>query len=68
MAVEKVWKCDLCGEFVSTDVLRRLGVRTVEDRPEMAEWVDVGPECHERPLSDVLVLAAEKRRVTEHGE
>ena len=67
MAVEKVWKCDLCGEFVPRDALRRLGVRTVDDRPDAADWVDIGPECHERPVSDVLVIAAEQRRVAENG-
>lgn len=61
MAVEKVWKCDLCGVFVEKDELRRLGVRTVADRMEDADVVDVGPECHSRPLSEVLVIAAEHR-------
>ena len=68
MAVEKVWKCDLCGEFVHKDLLRRVAVRTVEDRPDAADWVDIGPECHQRPVSELLVLAAEQRRVTENGE
>ena len=68
MAVEKVWKCDLCGEFVSTNALRRVGVRTVEDRPDAADWVDIGPECHGRPLSELLTIAAEQRRMAEHGE
>lgn len=68
MAVEKVWKCDLCGEFAHKDAIRRLAVRTVADRPEDADWVDVGPCCYQQPVSDVLTLAAEQRRVTENGE
>ena len=59
MATEKIWKCDLCGDFVSPGDLRRLSVRTAEDRPESGDVIDVGPECHARPISEVLTLAAE---------
>lgn len=68
MASEQVWKCDLCGEFVHPDALRRLAVRKVSDRPEAADNVDVGPECQNRPLSDVLALAADKRRESGYVE
>jgi hypothetical protein len=68
MAVEKVYKCDLCGEFVPRDALRRLGVRTLDDRPEDADQVDVGPCCHSRPVSDVILHGAELRRVAVDGE
>ena len=68
MAVEKVYKCDLCGEFVHKDALRRVGVRTIDDRPDAADWVDVGPCCYSRPLSDVILHAARQREVAENGE
>ena len=67
MAVEKVWKCDLCGEFVGTASLRRVGVRTVEDRPDAADWVDVGPCCHDALLSVVLTQAGLQRKLAENG-
>lgn len=68
MSVEKVYKCDLCGEYVHRDVVRRLAVRTMDDRPEDADNVDVGPCCYQRPVNDVLLHGAELRRVTVHGE
>ena len=68
MAVEKVYKCDLCGEFTDRAELRRLAVRTLEDRPEDADMVDVGPCCKDRPVSDVLAHGAELRRVAVDGE
>ena len=67
MAVEKVWKCDLCGEFVHQDALRRLGVRTLDDRPEDADIVEVGPCCWGRPVNDVILHAAEQREALRHG-
>ena len=68
MAVEKVWKCDLCGEFVHPDAVRRLAVRKVSDRPEDADNVDVGPECYSKPVGDVLILAGDKRAEAGHVE
>ena len=67
MAVEKAYKCDLCGEFVHRDALRRLGVRTMNDRPEDADLVDVGPCCYSRPVSDVLGHAARQREAVING-
>jgi len=54
MAIEKVYRCDLDGERIANGDVRRVGVRTVEDRPDAAEWVDIGPCCHARPISDLL--------------
>ena len=68
MAVEKVWKCDLCGEYAKATEVRRVHVRRTADRPEDAEVIDVGPECHGRTVSDVLVLANSKRAESGHVE
>lgn len=54
MAVEKVYKCDLCGEFVPQGKLRVLRVGLVEDRPEICERIDVGPECATRLIAEVF--------------
>lgn len=59
MAVERAYKCDLCGEFASKDDVRRVLVRHVEDRPDGAAWMEVGPECHGRPIGDLLMKAVE---------
>jgi hypothetical protein len=68
MAVEKVYKCDLCGEFVERGELVRLGVRKLDDRPEDADTVDVGPCCGEKPIVDVIAHGAELRRVAVDGD
>lgn len=68
MAIEKVYKCDLDGEFVAKDAVRRVGVRIIEDRPENADWLEVGPCCYGRPIGDLMAKAAEQRRLAEHGE
>ena len=62
MAVEKVYRCDLCGEYVTRDALKRAGVRGLDDRPEDADTVDIGPCCHTRPVADLLIHAAQLRR------
>ena len=68
MAIEKVYKCDLDGEFVVKDQVRRVGVRIIEDRPDNADWLEVGPCCHVRLVGDLIEKAAEQRRLAEHGE
>jgi hypothetical protein len=68
MAVEKVYKCDLCGEFVPKDALRRLGVRALADRVEDTDWVDVGPECHGATVLAVFDHAERLRGLAVHGE
>lgn len=67
MAVEKVYRCDLCGEFVERGELKRLGVRGLDDRPEDADNVDVGPCCGEKPIVDVIAHGTELRRVAVDG-
>lgn len=68
MAVEKVYRCDLCGEYVAKDALVRLGVRKLDDRPEDADSVDVGPCCYgDKPIVDVILHGAELRRETVDG-
>lgn len=68
MAVSKVYTCDLCGQPAERAGLARLGVRGLDDRPEDADNVDVGPCCRDKPVSDVLALAADARRVAVTGE
>jgi len=67
MAVEKVYKCDLCGEFVQRDELVRFGVRWLADRPEDADTVEVGPCCGERPVIDVIAHAKRVREEIVNG-
>lgn len=68
MSVEKVYKCDLCGEFRERPALMRLGVRGLDDRPEDADNVDVCADCHGKPVSDVMAVGLDMRRVTVHGQ
>ncbi len=59
MAVVKQYRCDLCGELATKSEIRRIGVRRDEDRTDGATWVDVGPCCHMKPISEFLVKAVE---------
>ena len=68
MSVEKVFKCDVGGEFRKRDELTRLGVRTMDDRPEDAENVDVCGEHAARPISEVLAVARDLREGGSGGE
>ena len=68
MSVERVFKCDVGGEFRKRDELTRLGVRTMDDRPEDAEHIDVCDEHAARPISEVLAIARDLREVTVNGE
>ena len=68
MSVEKVYKCDLCGEYRTRGDLMRLGVRGLDDRPEDVDNVDVGTCCRDKPVSDVIVLGQDLRRVAVNGE
>jgi hypothetical protein len=61
VSVEKVFKCDVGGEFRPRGELTRLGVRTMDDRPEDADNVDVCAEHADRPISEVLAVAADMR-------
>ncbi len=63
MAIERVVKCDFCGELVPLADRRRVGVRRDEDRPESAEYVDVCVPCRKRPAADLIELADAKRPV-----
>ena len=56
MAVVRVvqYKCDSCGEYAAKENLTVLRVGTVEDRPEDCERLDIGQECLDRPLRQVL--------------
>ncbi len=67
MSVEKVYKCDLCGEYAQRGGLSRLGVRTLDDRPEDAENVDVCARCGDRPVGEVLAAAAGMRQEVTAG-
>ena len=61
MSVEKVFKCDVGGELRPRAELTRLGVRSMDDRPEDADNVDVCAEHAQRPISEVLAVAAGMR-------
>jgi len=61
VSVEKVFKCDVGGEFRPRAELTRLGVRSMDDRPEDADNVDVCAEHAGRPISEVLAVAAGMR-------
>ena len=67
MAVSKVYVCDLCGQVRPRGELMRLGVRGLDDRPEDADNVDVGVCCRDKPVSDVLALGLDMRRVAVNG-
>ena len=67
MAVSKVYSCDLCDQEWPRAELMRLGVRGLDDRPEDADNVDVGPCCHGKPVDDVLAVAAAARQVAVNG-
>lgn len=62
MSVEKVYKCDLCGEFRKRDQLIRLGVRTLDDRPEDANNVDVCSTCYDKPVGDAVAIGQDMQR------
>jgi hypothetical protein len=68
MAIEKVYRCDLDGELTTKDAIRRVGVRLTEDRPDNADWLDIGPCCYSRPIGDLIIKAAERRKAIEDGE
>jgi hypothetical protein len=68
VAVEKVYKCDLCGEFVHKDAVRVARVGVLADRPEDCDRVDTGPCCWGRPIADLVSYAAGERKAAEDGE
>jgi hypothetical protein len=68
MAVEKSFKCDVCGEFIRRDQVAVVRVGTLEDRPEACDRLDVGPCCHARPVSDLLAAWRRVRKLNEEGE
>lgn len=65
MAVEKVFKCDLCGEFVTKDELATVRVGLREWRPEDYVVVDVGRCCAGRPIADLIAHAQAQPEWTE---
>ena len=67
MSVEKVFKCDVGGEYRPRAELTRLGVRSMDDRPEDADNVDVCAEHAQRPISEVLAVAADMRGRSGYG-
>jgi len=62
MAIERVVRCDSCGEYVKLEDRRRIGVRRDEDRPESADWVDLCPQCRDKHNVTWLVFYAETHR------
>jgi hypothetical protein len=62
MSIVKAFVCDIGGETCARDELMRLGVRTMDDRPEDADNVDVCVQ-HARlaPVAQVLAIAAKMR-------
>ena len=61
MAIERVVRCDFCGEFVSKEDRRRLAVRRDEDRPESAEYVDVCVPHQKLTLAELINYADGRR-------
>jgi hypothetical protein len=62
VAVEKVYKCDLCGEFTARETLMVVRVGMPDDRPEDAERIDVGPECRGRLVGELLTVYEDRVR------
>lgn len=62
MGVERVYRCDLNGEFVEKDEVVLIGVRKLDDRPEDADWLYIGPCCGEKPIVDLIAHGNELRR------
>jgi hypothetical protein len=59
MAVEKAYRCDVCGELRKPEDLTRHGIRHLDERPEDAENVDVCRDCARgRFISDLHEIAA----------
>jgi hypothetical protein len=61
MSIDKVFRCDIGGEIRKRDELMRLGVRTMDDRPEDADNVDVCAEHAARTIAEALEVAAAMR-------
>ena len=68
MAIVKLYECDLCQKRVQKEDVRRVGVRLIEDRPDNADWLLIGPCCHSQVIGVLMEKAADQRRITEHGE
>lgn len=60
MALEKVYRCDLCGEYTDMKKSSVLRVGKRDWRPEDYVGLDVGPCCAGKPVSDMLAVAAER--------
>jgi hypothetical protein len=62
MSISKVFVCDIGGETCDRSELMRLGVRTMDDRPEDADNVDVcGQHARLTPIAQALAVAAKMR-------
>lgn len=68
MAIERVVRCDICGEYVAKEDRRRLAVRRDEDRPESAEYVDVCVEHRKATLADLIDWADAHRVEVDYGD
>ena len=58
MAIEKTYKCDLSGEFVTKEELVTFRVGLRDWRPEDYVLVDVGRCCHDKTVTDLMEHAA----------
>lgn len=61
MAVEKVYRDDLSGEFVPEKTVMVFRVGQTKDRPEACERIEIGPGSLNRPISELVTLFWEKR-------
>jgi hypothetical protein len=61
MSVDKVFRCDICGEIRQRGELVRLGARLMDERPEDADNVDVCGDCQARPIAEVVGVMASMR-------
>ena len=67
MAIERVVRCDLCGDLVALPDRRRVAVRRDEDRPESAEYVDVCVGHRNATVAMILEYADAHRLVMADG-
>jgi hypothetical protein len=68
VAVEKVFRDDLTGEYVPKGSLMVFRVGLLSDRPEDCERIDIGPGSHGRPISELVTLFGERRQELTDGD
>jgi hypothetical protein len=62
VAVEKVFKDDLSGEFIRKEDVRVIRVGMLDDRLEAYERLDIGPLSFRKSIAELIEAAEDKRR------